>query len=262
HQKMFESRLFFVDKLIDMVDNGEIEAYFQPQYSLSENKIVGFEALCRIIGPKSAEINVGELISIAEQYGGMIDLGNYICDRAMAFAAEIQDSGIQIAVNVSPIQLMQAGFTSVFLDMFHKHKLKEGVFNIEITEGAALYSFEEAVAKLTIIKNRGVGIHIDDFGVAYSSMLHLKLLPATLLKIDKSLVDDIVESEDAKSIIRNIITLGKDLRLDIIAEGVEKQDQMDLLRELKCDMVQGYVISRAVPRLKAIELIKEVNKDA
>lgn len=246
-----------------MIDSGEIEAYFQPQYSLSAEKIVGFEALCRIIGPKSSEINIGELIEIAEQYGGMVELGNFICDKAMSFAAEVQEGGIQVAVNVSPIQLMQAGFTASFVDMHKKHNLKKGAFNIEITEGAALYSFDEAVAKLNLIKNCGVGIHIDDFGVAYSSMLHLKLLPATLVKIDKSLVDDITESEDAKSIIKNIINLARDLRLKVIAEGVEKENQLNLLKELGCDMVQGYVISKAVPRLKAKELlIKEGLKDA
>lgn len=243
-----------------MIQNGEIEAYFQPQYSLVENRIVGFEALTRIVGPKSAEITVGELISIAEQYGGMIDLGNFVCEKAMDFCEEIQDMGLQIAVNVSPIQLMQAGFTNTFIEMFRRHKLKENVFNIEITEGAALYSFDEAVAKLSILRNAGIGIHIDDFGVAYSSMLHLKLLPATLVKIDKSLVDDITDSADARSIIKNIINLATDLRLGVVAEGVEKTAQMDVLRELKCQMVQGYVISKAVPRLRALELVKELNK--
>jgi EAL domain-containing protein (putative c-di-GMP-specific phosphodiesterase class I) len=244
-----------------MIQNGEIEAYFQAQYSLVTNRIVGFEALTRIVGPKSSEITVAELISIAEQYGGMIDLGNFICDKAMDFCEEIMDSGLQIAVNVSPIQLMQAGFTNTFIEMFRKHKLKEGVFNIEITEGAALYSFDEAVAKLSILRNNGIGIHIDDFGVAYSSMLHLKLLPATLIKIDKSLIDDITESADARAIIKNIISLAIDLRLEVIAEGVEKSSQAEVLRELQCHMVQGYYVSKAVPRLRALELIKEFNKE-
>jgi len=244
-----------------MIQNGEIEAYFQPQYSLVTDKIVGFEALTRIIGPKSSEITVAELISIAEQYGGMIDLGNFICEKSMDFCEEIMGLGLQIAVNVSPIQLMQAGFTNTFIELFRRHKLKEDVFNIEITEGAALYSFDEAVAKLSILRNCGIGIHIDDFGVAYSSMLHLKLLPATLIKIDKSLVDDITDSADARSIIKNIINLAKDLRLGVVAEGVEKNTQMDVLKELQCEIVQGYVISKAVPRLRALELIKELNKE-
>ncbi|HOK81611.1 MAG TPA: EAL domain-containing protein [Clostridia bacterium] len=244
-----------------MVENKELDAYFQPQYSLITNKIVGFEALCRIIGPKSAEINIGELISIAEQYGGMIDLGNYICDRAMSFAAEIQDKNIQVAVNVSPIQLMQAGFTASFVERLGRHNLKKGVFNIEITESAALYSFEEAVAKLNILRSSGIGIHIDDFGVAYSSMLHLKLLPATLIKIDKSLIDDIVDNAEARAIIKNIINLAKDMKLDVIAEGVETPEQVEILRSLNCDMIQGFVISRAVPREDAIKMLKEVNKD-
>ena len=92
-------------------------------------------------------------------------------------------------------------------------------------------------------------------------MLHLKLLPATLIKIDKSLIDDIVDNADARAIIKNIINLAKDMKLDVIAEGVETPEQVEILRSLNCDMIQGFVISRAVPLEDAIKMLKEVNKD-
>lgn len=245
--------------IIEMIENGEITANFQPQFSLKTGKIVGFETLTRIVGEKNREIKVQELIENAEHYGGMAELGEFIAAKAMDFAEEIAEADIAVSVNISPVQIMQQGFTDKILKLFNGRNIKRNMFAVEVTESAALYNFEEVVAKLKTLKEYGIGVHIDDFGVAYSSMLHLKLLPADVLKIDKSLVDDIVYNPDATAIMKSIIGLAHVLGKQVIAEGAESKEQVELLKNIDCDMVQGFATGQAVSANRAAELIKEVN---
>lgn len=235
-----------------MIERGEITVFFQPQYSLKEDRIIGYEALCRIKGDKSKEISVMDFIAVAEKYGGMIELGNLILHKTLDFARDIAGQGIEVSVNVSPIQLLQVGFAENFLKIFEKYNINPALFNVEITEGAAMYAFDEMVEKLNGIVKRGINVHIDDFGVAYSSVLYIKKLPVNTLKIDKLLIDDIVESEAARFLVKNVIRLVQDLGIKSIAEGVATNAQLEVLRELGCDIIQGYIISKALPRDEAI----------
>lgn len=240
-----------------MLANNELDVYFQPQYSLKEKRIVGYEALTRIIGERSREISTGDFISIAEKYGGMLELGKYVYIKSMQFATKVQNKNIAISVNVSPLQLMQMGFVESFLEAYRSHNLKPHSIVVEITETTMIYSFEEVVSKLNILRQHGIETHIDDFGVAYSSMLYLQTLPIQALKIDKSLIDDIDKSKERLAIVRNIINLAKDLKLECVAEGVETEAQKKKLESVKCDRIQGYLIGKAVPEKDAIELLKK-----
>ncbi|MDR0426936.1 MAG: EAL domain-containing protein [Clostridiales bacterium] len=243
--------------VLKMIENGEFEMYYQPQYRLKDMRLSGFEGLLRIVSERRKEIGIDKLISIAEQYGGMVELGRFVYESAMAFAKEIQGSGIEIAINVSAVQLMQIGFTEYFLEAYREKKLDRGSFNIEITEGTMVHSFDEVAAKLNILKENGVGTHIDDFGVAYSSMLYLQRLPVSVVKIDKSLVDEIVGSKGNAIITQGIINIAKNLDMKCIAEGVESREQIELLEQMNCDYIQGFLMSKALNHDQALELVKE-----
>jgi EAL domain-containing protein (putative c-di-GMP-specific phosphodiesterase class I)/GGDEF domain-containing protein len=238
-----------------MIAGREIEIYFQPQMSLKTGRIVSFEGLCRISGAKVSEIKISELIAIAEQYGGIIGLGNFAYNQVLAFAKEVQGSGISVSVNVSPVQLIQVGFTDGVLRSCQRFGINKGAFNIEITESMAIYSFAEVAEKLNILASSGIGVHIDDFGVAYSSFMHLKKLPVSTIKIDKGLVDDIAENLPSRTLLKNIINLAKDLGCTVIAEGVETREQVRILRQLNCDMIQGWIIGKAISYQDAVSRV-------
>lgn len=243
--------------VLKMIENGEFEIYYQPQYEINTMKLSGFEALLRIVSERKKEIRVDKLISIAEQYGGMVELGRFVYENAMDFAKEIQGSDVEIAINVSAIQLMQIGFTEYFLEAYRERNLERGALNIEITEGTMIHSFDEVAAKLNILKENGIGTHIDDFGVAYSSMLYLQRLPVSVVKIDKSLIDEIVINEGNMVITKGIIQIAKDLKMKCIAEGVESTEQRDVLKTINCDYMQGFLMSKALTHEDALKLVKE-----
>lgn len=246
--------------ILDLMASGLVDVWFQPQYNVVENKVVGFEALFRIVGESAKEINVFEFIAAAERNGQIVELGKFIYERAMDFAVVMQEFGVTVSINVSPIQLMQVGFVEAFLEAYNRKKLRSGSIDVEIVESTIIYSLNEVVKKLTILSKNGIGTHIDDFGVAYSSMLYLKRLPVTTLKIDKAFIDGIVDSKESYLIVKNIVNICSDLGLGCIAEGVETDAQVALLKQIGCSVIQGFWMSGAVPKEKAYAFIKEKNK--
>ncbi len=246
--------------IIDMMTSGAVDVWFQPQYDIVQKKVIGFEALLRLVGERSKEINVFDFIAAAEKNGQIVELGKLIYERAMDFATMTQKLGLSISINVSPIQLMQLGFVDAFLNAYNARKLKPGSIDIEIVESTFIYSLDEVIRKLTILKNNGIFTHVDDFGVAYSSMLYLKQLPISTIKIDKAFIDGIVESNASYSIVKNIVNICRDLGLGCIAEGVETDEQVAKLHQMGCVIIQGFWMSSALPKEKAYEFIKEKNQ--
>ena len=242
-----------------ILENNEVEIYFQPQFSLKDKKIVGFESLSRISGTHAKVINIGEFIEVAEQSGYMIKLGEYVFERAMRFAKSVQDYNISVSLNVSPVQLLQSGFVKAFLDKYQSYNLNPGSICVEITETFLMTTMNEVMEKLEMLKQNGISIHLDDFGVGYSSMLYLKKLPADTIKLDKEFVADIAENEYSRVICGKIIDITKELKMMSIAEGVESQPQVDVLEKLKCDIIQGYYIGPAVSDVEAKNMILEYN---
>lgn len=244
------------DLVKHIIENNLIEVHFQPQYSLRKNKIVAFEALIRITGKYKNEIEILELIEIAERTGLMITLGDYVFKKAFEFAKLIENYNVSISLNVSPVQLLQTGFAENFLEKYNSYELKRGSISVEITETFIMTSFNEMVSKLQILRDNGINIHLDDFGVAYSSMLYLKKLPISTIKIDKVFVDDIINNKHSKVICSKIIELANDLGLSSIAEGVENAEQMVCLKNLGCSIIQGFYIDKALSQDKAIAKLK------
>ncbi len=245
----------------ELIAKGAIDVYFQPQIKIKTERVVGFEALFRFSDPKIKNINIFDFIASAERHGCIIELGEFIYKRAMDFACLVQKYNIAVSINISPIQLMQMGFIEKFLQEYKKRNLKPGIIHVEIVEGTMIYSVNDVIQKLELLKANGIYAEIDDFGIAYSSMLYLKKLPITTIKIDKAFIDNIETSPKDRDLIKNIINITKDFGLTCIAEGVERQGQKDILKQLGCDIIQGYYYSQAIPKEKVFQYIKKMNKD-
>jgi EAL domain-containing protein (putative c-di-GMP-specific phosphodiesterase class I)/GGDEF domain-containing protein len=240
----------------DMIDKNELAVYFQPQYSLKENKIIGFEALTRIL---DKNINIERFVQTIENKGFMIELGEFIFNSALEFAKSIQKYNVEVSLNISGVQFMQMGFTEYFINKYKSYKIKKGLVNVEVTESFLLNDIEEATKKLNIIKENGINIHLDDFGIAYSSFLYLKKLPVNTIKFDMVFIKDIQDNETSRVMISNLINMCKELHIKTIAEGVELEKQKNILTDMGCDTIQGFLIGRAVPKEEALKLIFKYN---
>lgn len=254
-KKLYARYIDYNFNLKQMLDNNSFELEYQPQYNVKKNKVVGFEALFRVKKHLQLEIRVYDLIVYAEKTGNMMLLGEFIFSTGMRFAKSIEGSGVSISLNVSPIQLMQAGFVDSFLRLYDSFDLKPGAICVEVTESFLMENFNEVVSKLKILQSRGIYTHLDDFGTSYSSFLYLKNLPINSIKVDREFVKDIIKDEYSKTITRMVIDLCKKLELYSIIEGVETEEQKVLLEEYGCDIIQGYLIGRSMSEEKARELI-------
>lgn len=249
HYKRYFDKDYDIAKLIE---EKKLELFYQPQVELATERIKGFEALLRIKGTDHGDINIQELVEYAEHSGQMIMLGNFIIDEAMQFAKSIQGSGIDISLNVSSIQIMQSGFAEHLLERFNSFGLQPGNISVEITESVLVSDSDIIIKRLRKLVQSGIDIHLDDFGVAYSSMLYLKNMPISTIKLDREFIKDICNNFYSKTITKTIINMCKEMKLFSIAEGVEKYDQIQLLRELGCDIIQGYYYSKAVNEKDAL----------
>lgn len=242
-----------------MLSDGDFEVHYQPQVDIKTGKTVCFEALTRIRSADKKNITPAEIISIAEQYGGILDLGEFVFEESMRFAKSLQMHGfnVGVSINVSTIQLLERGFVKRFLDYFYELNLPKDSIHIEITETAMMHSMNDILPKLQLLIEGGIDIHLDDFGTGYSSLSYLRRIPASTIKVDKSFIDDIAISQDSEIIVNNIIMICKKLRKSVIAEGVETLQQVEILRKQGCDIIQGFVYSKALPQQEAIEYLNK-----
>ena len=240
---------------------GGIDIWFQPQVNPFTERVVGLEGLFRITDQKAKDVKVYEFIESAEKSGCIVELGEYIYKKCMDFAVMIQDLGVSVSINISPIQFMQAGFCEKFLEEYRKRNLKPNSIHVEILESTMIYSMEDVINKLNILKKNGIGTEIDDFGIAYSSMSYLKKLPIKTLKIDMAFIKDITDNATDRALVKNIINITKDLNLECVSEGVETKEQLEILKKFGCGIIQGYYYSKALPRDQVIDFIKKMNKE-
>lgn len=254
-QKKQYAKFFVQYDIRKMLDDGDFYMEYQPQYSLKENRITGFEALFRVRNPKM-NVSAYEIISYAERTGNMVMLGDFVFDTSMRFAKIIEGRGVTVSLNVSPIQLMQAGFVENFLKIYHKYDLKAGTISVEITESFLMHTFDETLKKLQILCEQGISIHLDDFGTQYSSLLYLKKLPIAAIKIDREFISDIAANEYSRAITRMVLNITKELKLLSISEGIETKEQLQILQEMGCDVIQGYLIGRSVKEDAALEMLR------
>lgn len=252
--------------IVDMrhaLENQEFELYFQPQLSLHSNNVFGVEVLIRWFKDGNF-IPPNEFIPLAEHSGFIVTLGQWILKRACEYGCELIENGysdLVVAVNISPRQFSHSEFFNHVKTILEQTKLPPQNLELEITEGVIIYNEEETIHLLKRLKTLGVRLSIDDFGTGYSSLSYLKKFAIDKLKIDQSFIRQIQSDDADRSIVRTVIDLGRNLGLSLIAEGVEEQSQLSLLKSMGCDEIQGYFYSRPIPYQALTEFLSEERKE-
>lgn len=251
-------RLALTTALRRAIDNDELVLYLQAQAALNDQRIIGFEALLRWQSPEHGWVMPNDFIPLAEEAGLIIPIGHWVlrtaCAEAMRWSPH--PDGPQLAVNVSPIQLLAPDFVKDVAEVLQQTGLPSTRLELEITESAVMGQIDQAVIVLDRLKTLGIKIAIDDFGTGYSSLSYLKRLPADRLKIDRSFVMDLPDDANDAALIRAIIAMAHSLGLETVAEGVETDAQRAFLADLACTFYQGYYLSRPLPAEDAAALLR------
>jgi EAL domain-containing protein (putative c-di-GMP-specific phosphodiesterase class I) len=231
-----------------MLQEGGFRLHYQLQYHMN-GQIRGMEALVRLPHPALGYISPDRFIPLAEVSGLIHPLGNFVIEEACRQLTLWNKAGmtpVRIAVNVSPQQLMRSDFAAEVQRAILESGVDPALLEIEITERVVL-NFDEIAKRMTELAAMGICFAVDDFGTGYASLQHLHRLPISTLKIDRSFIQRLCESSHSYPIVKAIIELAHSLKMQVIAEGVEDEDQMQLLRELMCDCIQGFLLSRPLP---------------
>ncbi|MCF6435924.1 EAL domain-containing protein [Pseudoalteromonas sp. MMG022] len=220
--------------------------YYQPKMDIKTGRLVGMEALVRFITPKKGIISPGIFIPIAEETGQIIDIGEVVLDKACKDVKRWIDQGLfdgRVAVNLSAKQFSLPDLTTRIDIILQKNQLPSYFLELEITEGTIMDDPQEAISIMRSLSARGIHLAIDDFGTGYSSLAYLKQFPLNTLKVDKAFVDD-MSSERGRNMVDSIVTIAHNLDLHVVAEGVEKAEQLSALEQLNCQTIQGYFYSK------------------
>lgn len=259
------SRLEAEKKLKRALRNNELLLYYQPQISVNSNKLIGFEALIRWMDPDRGLIMPGEIIPLAEESGLIIEIGEWTLKKACKQIRKWLDQGIEpcrIAVNLSPIQFKNKNMLESLAAIINEYGVDSSYLELEITETKAMEEPEKNILIMQKLKDLGLSFSIDDFGTGYSSLSMLRKFPLSTLKIDKSFIQDIHKNEDALSIVSAIIAMAQRMKFSTIAEGVEIDDQLQILKSAGCDNYQGYLKSQAVTAEEATNFLVGENNNS
>jgi len=243
-------RLTLESGLRRALESNGLELHYQPQIDVRTGKIVGAEALLRWKHAERGWISPTTFIPIAEDSGLILSIGEWVIERACRQAMEWQRAGLPalpIAVNVSGVQVRRQELCDLVRGALAATGLEPKYLRIEITETAIVAVRERAIELLGQLRDIGVGLALDDFGTGYSSLSYLKSFPIDMLKIDRSFVAEMLTDHTTASIIEAIVSMTRILGLKVLAEGVEDQAQFAFLKQLGCDIVQGYYVSAAIP---------------
>ncbi|OYW15049.1 MAG: GGDEF domain-containing protein [Hydrogenophilales bacterium 12-64-6] len=251
-------RLELENSLRHALEREEFRVYYQPRIDVASGRIIGAEALIRWDCPGKGIIPPDSFISIAEETGLIIPIGQWILEEACRQNSAWQRAGlppINVSVNLSPIQFRHTGLVQSVASALAQAGLDPAFLELELTESFVMHDAERINVAMKSLKTLGVDIAVDDFGTGYSSLSYLKRFPVDRLKVDKSFVRDIDSDPDDAAIVRAIITLGHALGLKVVAEGVETLAHLEFLRQHGCDELQGYYFSRPIPALEMEALL-------
>jgi diguanylate cyclase (GGDEF)-like protein len=249
-QKSVEARAMLEKDLRQALAREELQLYYQMQVN-HKLEIIGAEVLLRWINPERGFVSPAQFIPLAEESGLILPIGLWVLETACCQLRQWQDSPakrhLQLAVNVSARQFRQPNFVAQVGEMLEKHGFDPARLKLELTESIVLTDVEETVQKMLALKQLGVQFSMDDFGTGYSSLSYLKRLPLDQIKIDQSFVRDIVTDKSDAIIVKTIIDMSINFNLEVIAEGVETTEQLEILRQNGCQAFQGYLFGKAVP---------------
>ncbi|CAA7616853.1 Predicted signal transduction protein containing a membrane domain [Magnetospirillum sp. SS-4] len=241
-----QARSRLADELAGALSQGEFHLVFQPLIDVKTGKVVAAETLLRWHNRYLGVVSPEQFIPLAEELGLIRPIGEWLLTAACREALAWQNMGlgdIGVAVNISPRQFQQGDIITIIERALHDTGLSPKLLTVEITEGLLLANSEEIIAKLDHIRGLGVTLSVDDFGTGYSSLSYLKTLPVDVLKIDRSFIADMLDNLNDATLVDAIIALGHSMRLEVVAEGVETEEQMAYLSSHGCDTVQGYLFS-------------------
>jgi EAL domain-containing protein (putative c-di-GMP-specific phosphodiesterase class I) len=239
-------KLSMLSQLDEAIDRGEVWVAYQPKLDLGTRRITGAEALARWTHPEKGPIAASEFVAAAEQHNRIGKLTDFVLERAVSAAAEINRRGIEfeVAVNLSARLLGDKGFTLRLSALLARHGLSPRHLTLELTETAALAGTGEGVEMIARLRDLGVNIAIDDYGTGLSTLEYLKKIPANEIKIDQSFVKAIADNRSDRVMVQSTIALAHSLGRKVVAEGVEHRDIIDLLTEMNCDIAQGFAVGR------------------
>ena len=243
----FMDNLSIENKLRDAVYDMRFEMYFQPQYEAASGNLRGVEALIRWKDPEEGMISPSQFIPLAEKNGTIVPIGQWVIEDSirtyMQWRQEYKKPFI-LSINISAIQYRREDFVRKLIDTIEKYGMNPSDLELEITETALIDNYKDVTEKLKLLRDYGIRISMDDFGTGYSSLSYLKSLPIDTLKIDKTFVDTVLEDDNSNIIMESIMGMVKRLGLETVAEGVETEEQLEYLKSINCDSVQGYLTGR------------------
>ncbi|MCH8161640.1 MAG: EAL domain-containing protein [Chloroflexi bacterium] len=260
----FVSRVMAENSLRRSLAREELTVFYQPQANLATGQIDSAEALVRWRHPSRGLVLPDDFIPLAEETGLIISLGEWVLRAACSQNEAWLRAGLsplRIAVNLSALQLEQPNLVRMVADVLRETHLGPESLELEITESTTMRSPDRAINALHELRDLGVQISMDDFGVGYSSLAHLRDLPIHTLKIDRSLIAGITRSSNDAAIVTAIIAMANSLNLEVVAEGVETQDQLAFLVDLKCHRYQGFLLSRPIPPEQLFSMLSRPQTD-
>jgi EAL domain-containing protein (putative c-di-GMP-specific phosphodiesterase class I) len=244
------SRLTLEADLRQAIERQELVLHYQPQIDLQSGRIVGLEALVRWNHPVRGMVPPGEFIAFAEESGLVVRMGDWVLQEAARQIRAWSEAGLappQVAVNVSAVQLSRGHLVDAVQHCLASSGIAPQQLELEITESFIMLDRDRSLQSLAELKALGVRLSIDDFGTGYSSLAYLQQLEVHKLKVDMSFVRDMTTNSGNASIVRAVVAMGHSLGLEVVAEGVETQEQAVYLRQLHCNAIQGYLVSRPLP---------------
>lgn len=247
------------------IERHEFHLHYQPIVQLQSGHVAGFEALIRWQHPQRGLVSPNEFIPIAEETGWIVPIGKWVLEEACAQLAQWQaeirsETPLSMSVNLSGKQFSQPDLIELVETVINQSGIAPGSLKLEITESAIMEDAQIVTNRLLQLRQLGVRLGLDDFGTGYSSLSYLHRFPLDTLKIDRSFVARLLEDSENREIVRTIVTLGKNLGMDVVAEGVEEKQQLDDLRSLDCQHGQGYYFARPLPADEAVQILREKSR--
>ncbi|HDS5467270.1 TPA: EAL domain-containing protein [Enterobacter asburiae] len=254
----------FLQELSQALERDQFELWYQPTWHAGEKTIHGFEALLRWRHPEQGVVLPNLFIPSLEQTSLIIPVGNWAIEaacRQLHFWTEQGFSQWTLSLNLSPIQFEQPDIFQIISSMLEKYSLSPSRLILEVTESTALKNLDRSIELLNAFNHAGIVVSIDDFGTGYSNLLMLSVLPAKELKIDRSFVTSMLENENSYKLVETIISIARTMEMNVVAEGIETEEQQAVLTRLGCDYLQGYLFSRPLPAEQVPWLLLQMNSD-